>query len=95
MPTQITQIDDNENRRTVLRIEGEMTIEDARLLEKIAAQLRDSSEFPVVIDLAELDFMDSEAASVLKSMQLDGYRLDGVEIFLQTVVNESERKGTQ
>jgi anti-anti-sigma factor len=95
MPTQITQIDDIENQRTVLRIEGEMTIEDARVLEKIAAQLKDSSEFPVVIDLAELDFMDSEAASVLKSMQSGGYRLDGVEIFLQTVVNESERKRTQ
>jgi anti-anti-sigma regulatory factor len=47
----------------------------------------------VIIDLAELDFMDSEAASVLKAMKSRGFVLEGIEIFLQTVVNESERKG--
>lgn len=92
MPTHITQIDDTENKRTVLRVEGDMTLEDARLLEKIATQLRDSSESAVVIDLAELDFLDSEAASVLKTMKSRGFVLEGIEIFLQTVVNESERR---
>jgi anti-anti-sigma factor len=92
MPTHITQIDDVQNKRTILRVEGEMTLEDARLLEKIAAQLWESSESPVVIDLAELDFMDSDAAPVLKAMKSRGFVLEGIEIFLQAVVNESERK---
>jgi anti-anti-sigma factor len=92
MPTHITQIDDTENHRTVLRVDGEMTLEDARLLEKIATQLCDSSESQVIIDLAELDFMDSDAAPTLKSMKARGFVLEGIEIFLQTVVNESERK---
>jgi anti-anti-sigma factor len=93
MPTHITQIDDIENKRTVLRISGEMVLEDARLLEKIATELWNASDSPVIIDLAELDFMDSEAASVLKAMKSRGFVLEGIEIFLQTVVNESERKG--
>jgi anti-anti-sigma factor len=92
MPTQINQIDDPENSRTVLRVDGEMNLEDARLLEKIASDIRSESQLPVIIDLAELDLMDSDAASVLKRMQTEGFKIEGVEIFLQTAINETERQ---
>lgn len=90
MPTHITQIDDTENRRTTLRVDGEMTLDDAELLERIASGM--DPDYSVVIDLAELDLLDSDAASVLKRMQSEkGIQIEGVEIFLQAAVTEHER----
>ena len=92
MATHITQIDDQPNSRTTLRVDGEMRSEDAELLEKIASQILSESATIVVIDLAELDLMDSDAAMVLKRMQQqEGILLDGIEMFVQSAVNETER----
>ena len=92
MATQITQIDDDAHGRTTLRIEGEMLGEDAALLEKISTQIRAETGNRITIDLADLDFLDSEAAPILRRLaSLDGYTIEGIEIFLQSVVNEAER----
>ena len=92
MATQITQIDLPERRRTILRVEGEMFLEDALLLEKIAGCIGPETGTNIVIDLADLDFLDSEAASVLKRLEdINGYEIEGVEIFLQSAVNMAER----
>jgi anti-anti-sigma factor len=92
MATKITQIDFPERRRTILRVEGEMFREDAELLEKITACLTPDSGTTIVIDLADLDFLDSEAASVLKRLEdVNGYEIEGGEIFLQSAVDMAER----
>ena len=92
MATQITQIDLPDRRSIILRVEGEMLLEDAILLEKVATCLRNESGNRIVIDLADLDFLDSESASVLKRIEdLDGFEIEGVEIFLQSMVNMAER----
>ncbi len=92
MATHITQIDDVQNQRTVLRIDGEMHRDDAEVLEKIAGQIRSDSNTTIVIDLAELDLMDSDAAPILRRLRdRDGFHLEGIEAFVQTAVNESER----
>lgn len=94
MPTQIQQIDDADRGLTVLRVEGEMLLDDALLLERIALGLESEFGTRVLIDLADLDFFDSEAASILK--RLDdryGVEITGMEIFLQTMVNDAERQG--
>ncbi len=94
MATQIKQIDDTQNRKTTLRVEGEMFHEDAVLLERIAVEIRSETGNAVTIDLADLDFLDSDAAPILKRLiDLDGFAIDGIEIFLQTVVNDVERHG--
>jgi anti-anti-sigma factor len=88
MPTQITQIDTP--GKTILRVEGEMLLEDAQLIKRIIASGGDSK--PVSVDVADLDFMDSEAASVLKHLRdEDGVEIQGIEIFLQSIVNDVER----
>ncbi len=93
MATQINQIDDNVNGRTILRVEGEMLGDDARLLERIGLEIRAETGNKVSIDLADLDFLDSEAAPILRRLDnLDGFIIQGMEIFLQTVVNEAERQ---
>jgi len=94
MPTTIKQIDDPEQGKTILRVEGEMLLDDALLLERIALGLESEFGTRVLIDLADLDFFDSDAASILK--RLDdryGVEIAGMEIFLQTMVNDAERQG--
>jgi anti-anti-sigma regulatory factor len=88
MPTQITK--DESNGRVQFRVEGEMLLEDALLLERILDS--DEAGGDVVIDLADLDFLDSEAAQVLRRLETEnGVRLEGTEIFLQSSIDLAER----
>jgi anti-anti-sigma regulatory factor len=92
MPTQITQIDHPDSRRTVLRVEGDMLFDDAILLEKIAKCISSDNGNNIVVDLSDLDFLDSEAASILRRMEnLDGFSIEGSETFLQSAVDMAER----
>lgn len=92
MPTQITQLDDVERNKTVLRVEGEMTFDDAVLLEKIALEMREVGKNNIVLDLADLDFLDSESAPILKKMANEhGFEIEGIEFFVQSVINDTER----
>jgi len=92
MATQITQIDLPDRRRTILRVEGEMLYDDAILLEKVATCISGENDNRIVIDLADLDFLDSDAASILKRLEdVNGFEIEGVEIFLQSAVNMAER----
>lgn len=93
MPTKITEIEDTERGKLILRVEGSMTKEDAVLLEKIALGMRRQSGRNLTLDLADLDFLDSESAPVLKKLEREHkFEIEGIEFFLQTVVDEIERR---
>ena len=93
MPTNITEVEDTERGKRILRVEGSMRVEDAVLLEKIALAMRGQSGQNITLDLADLDFLDSESAPILKRMERDyGFEIEGIEFFLQTVVNEVENR---
>ena len=88
MPTQITQSDSDGHR--YFRVEGEMLVEDALLLERIVGG--DESNIPIIIDLADLDFLDSDAAQVLRRLETErNVKLEGAEIFLQSSIDLAER----
>lgn len=90
MPTHITQTDID--GRTILRVEGDMLRDDATLLEKIALGMQEENGGTIVIDLADLDFLDSESAAILRRLQYEhGFEIQGMEIFLQSAVNSAER----
>jgi anti-anti-sigma regulatory factor len=92
MPTQITQVEDPEHGVTILRVDGQVLREDAILLSRIARGLHDDTGKRVAIDLADVDFIDSDTAPILKELQTDdGFELMGVEILLQNAINEVER----
>ena len=92
MPTSIKQIEDTERNKTILRVEGEMFLDDALLLEKIALEMRDEIGKNLTLDLADLDFLDSESAPVLKRMEREqNFEIEGLEYFLQKVVGETEK----
>lgn len=93
MPTTIKQVEDTENGIVILRVAGSMEFEDAVLLEKIALEMRSELSKNLTIDLADLNFLDSESAPILKRIEREhGFEIEGIEIFLQNVVNETERK---
>jgi anti-anti-sigma factor len=94
MPTQITQIDDTVRNRTILRVSGSLTQEDAELIERICAEIAAGSDSEIVLDLAELDFLDSDSASVLSRLkQSHDVELEGVHLMVQNAIDVAERGG--
>jgi anti-anti-sigma regulatory factor len=92
MPTNIIQTVSDEDGSVTLRVEGDMLLDDALLLEKIAVGMRGDNFREVVIDLADLDFLDSESAPVLKRLAKElGFKIEGIEIFLQSAIDSAER----
>jgi anti-anti-sigma factor len=90
MPTQITQ--QETERRVVLRVEGELLLDDAILLERLSTEIQTDTGKRVMIDLADLDFLDSDSAAVLKRLAAEPrIELQGLEIFLQSAIDQAER----
>ena len=88
MPTQITQTEHQNETR--LRVEGEVLYDDAIVIERLAKELLEESGVPVCVDLADIDFMDSEAASILVRCSQQRSRVDGIT-FLQSAIDTAER----
>jgi anti-anti-sigma regulatory factor len=92
MPTQITQIEDPETNRTILRVSGSLTEADAELIERLCADLSQETDRSITIDVAELDFLDSDSASILLRMkQRYQVELEGVHLLVQSAIDEAER----
>ena len=93
MATVIQEIEDVERGKTILRVEGEMFREDAILLEKIALGMRERSGKDITIDLADLHFLDSDGAPILKRMSDEyDFEIEGLLIFLQRAIEEIENR---
>ena len=93
MATKITQLEDVERGKTILRVEGSMKYDDAVLLEKIALEIQAAGTKIVALDLSDLNFLDSESASVLRRMKTaHNFEIEGIEFFLQAMINETERR---
>jgi anti-anti-sigma regulatory factor len=93
MPTSITQVEDTERGKMMLRVAGEMFKQDAILLEKIALEMRAELGKNLTLDLADLDLIDSESAPILLRLEKEhGFELEGMQIFLQKVVDQTEHR---
>ena len=92
MATNINQTVSEIDGSIVLRVEGDMMLDDVLLLEKIAIEMRTDYGSDLTIDLADLDFLDSESAPVLKRLEREhGFKIEGMEIFLQSAIDSAER----
>jgi len=93
MPTHITQTESEDGGLVTLRVDGEMVQDDALLVERIVRELLGDGAREVAVDLADLDFLDSDAAGVLRRLANEsGVRIEGIEIFLQSVINDVEKR---
>ena len=95
MPTEITQTEAPDANVTILRVSGELMDGDAAVITQIASCLRDESGRDIVIDLADLDFLDSDAAPALRRLsEQNGITIEGVDVFLQSSIDQAERSST-
>ena len=94
MPTEIVQTESN--GRIYLRVTGDMMLDDALLLEKLAREIGEAENRPVTIDLADLDFLDSDSAPILRRIQSsESADIQGLEIFVQSAIDMAERTSRQ
>ena len=92
MPTEIKQIRDEAAGRMILRVSGEMFRDDAVLLAKIAEEVGCETSDALVIDLADLDLLDSEAAHILRHLtKKQGLSIEGTDVLLQNAIDVAER----
>jgi anti-anti-sigma factor len=101
MPLRITQKEcfnhTNENGEqhqceTWLKVEGSLYLDDAELLEKICRDIKEQTGGrQLILDLADLYFLDSESASVLCRLKREqNINFEGVHLFIQKVIEISE-----
>lgn len=92
MPTQITQVSSRDGQSVRLRVTGELLLEDARLLKKIALEMSENQTVKPAIDLADLDLLDSDSAAIIKELEESyGFVIEGLEIFRQKIVSAAEK----
>lgn len=90
MPTRITQLENQEGATRSLRVEGTLTLADAGLLEGVCDELRGQSDAGIRVDLSAITFLDSESASVLCRLRRQGISLEGLDLFVQKIVELAE-----
>lgn len=92
MPTHITQNLDENAGKTIYKVKGEVLTEDAVLLERIVKDSLADGSVLVEVDLADIDFLDSESAPILKRISSDHrVSITGLDIFLQSAIDSVER----
>lgn len=93
MPTRITQVGNQDGATRWLKVEGTLTLRDAELLEGVCRELREQSDSGILIDLADITFLDSESAAVLCRLKQQGISLEGLDLFVRKVVELAEKAG--
>ena len=80
---------------TLLKVEGSLYRRDAELLEKICRDLGEETGHHLVLELADLSFLDSESASVLCRLKREqNVTLEGLHLFIAKVIELTEAEAT-
>lgn len=101
MPLRITQkecanglhgkSDRSHDCETRLKVEGTLYLREAELLEKICRDVREETGHHLILDLADLSFLDSESASVLCRLKREqDVTLEGLHLFIAKVIELTE-----
>ena len=81
----------------VFKVEGALYLKDAELLESICREVSHESGRPVMIELNDVCFVDSDSATVICRMKRENVvTIEGLNLFIKKVielVDESECSG--
>ena len=81
----------------VFKVEGALHLKDAELLEGICRHVSDESGRPVIIELNDVCFVDSDSATVICRMKRENVvTIEGLNLFIKKVMelaDESESSG--
>ena len=79
------------------KVEGTLHLKDAELLETICRQVSDETGCPVIIDLNDVCFVDSDSAMVICRLRRENIvNIEGLNLFIRKVMelaDESEHCG--
>ena len=93
MTTRITRIEGQRTNQMILKLEGAVTIADARLLEEICNDLQDELRCAIVIDLAGVNFLGSQSAEILCRLKsLPDLEIEGAHLFVQQIIESVENR---
>jgi anti-anti-sigma factor len=86
-----TRFEQSQDFATVLKVEGSLYLQDAELLERICRDLGAQNGQHLVLDLADLSFLDSDSASVLCRLKREqNVSLEGLHLFIAKVIELTE-----
>lgn len=91
MTVRITQIDNEKQRRTILRVEGKLHQSDAEIVEQVFEDYRKRSGWKIEIDLTAISFLNSDGAAFLKRIEKRGAILTGLDFFIRQVIETHEQ----
>ena len=91
MTTRITRLEDERQNQMVLKIEGTLTVTDAKLLEEICEDVREELGYGITIDLAGVAFLGHQSAAILCRLKdTPELKLQGTPLFVQQIIEAAE-----
>ena len=93
MTTRITRIEKERSSEMVLKLEGVLTVADAKLLEEICDDLRRELDYSITIDLSGVNYLGSQSAEIIQRLRTrPRLTIEGAHLFVQQIL-ESTRNG--
>ena len=93
MAYRITQSEDAQDNKLVLRLEGSFNSEGAQKLEQICDEAQNRLGENITIDVSEVTFLDESASAILCRLKhRPGISLIGCHLFTKKVMDQSESK---
>ena len=91
MTTKITRIQGERASQMVLKLEGVVTVADAKLLEEICEDLRRELDYAITIDMSGVNFLGSRSAEVIHRLKtMPGLSIEGAHLFVQQILESTE-----
>ncbi|HJS23565.1 MAG TPA: hypothetical protein VJ751_04280 [Pyrinomonadaceae bacterium] len=87
MTTRITRIEGERASEMVLKLEGVVTVADAKLLEEICHDIRRELDHSITIDLSGVNYLGSRSAEVIRRLRtMPGLSIKGAHLFVQQII---------
>jgi anti-anti-sigma regulatory factor len=91
MTTRITRIEGERASEMVLKLEGVLTVADARLLEEICDDLKRELDYEITIDMSGVNFLGNQSAEILRRLRtMPGLSIEGAHLFVQQILEATE-----
>jgi len=91
MTTRITRIEGERADQMVLKLEGVLTVADARLLEEICDDLHRELNSAITIDMSGVKFLGSQSAEILGRLKTrPDLKIEGAHLFVQQILEAVE-----
>ena len=93
MTTRITRIEGERASEMVLKLEGVLTVADAKLLEEICDDIQRELAYSITIDMSGVNYLGSQSAEIIQRLRTTpGLTIECAHLFVQQIL-ESTKDG--